>query len=146
MYDIPVGWATLIAATITSIGGVVAFILSVRSRGDVKQIRADVTQTKTDAREVKEQVKNSHTTNMREEGDDRHQAVMRELGTIKNTQATHGRQIGDLQRTQRGMQKDIGRLADADQEQIRSDHRLGDRITDLEKTGEHPARRRNGES
>lgn len=129
MSDIPMGWATLIAASLTSLGGiaavVVSVIFSIRTRRDVKQIGSD-------AREVKEQVKNSHDTNMREENDLRHAAVMKELRTIKSTQATHGRQITKLDRVQRGMQRDIGRLADADQEQVREDHRLGERITNLE--------------
>lgn len=139
MPDIPMGWATLIAASVTALGSVAAvvvtIILSARTRRDVKQVA-------TDAREVKEQVKNSHTTNFREEADERHAENARKLDTVlaQNTQiiATqeqHTRDIGFLQRSQRGMRKDISRLMDADQEQTRSDHRLGERITELEKTG-----------
>ena len=131
MPDIPIGWATLIASTVTSLGGIAAIIVSIvlsrRTRRDVKQVA-------TDARAVKEQVQNSHKTNLREEQDERHSALMGELRAVRSTQASHGRQIGDLQRTQRGMQRDIGRLADADQEQTRSDHRLGERLTELERT------------
>jgi hypothetical protein len=130
MGDIPMGWATLIAAILTSCGGVVAIIMSVRTRSDVKQIGSD-------ARIVREQVKNSHPTNMRDENDERHVEVMNELRTIKSTQATHGRQIGDLQTTTRGMKRDIGRLADADQEQVREDHRLGERLSHLERKPKH---------
>jgi chromosome segregation ATPase len=132
MTDIPIGWATLIASTVTSLGGIAAIIVSIvlsrRTRRDVKQVASDT-------REVKEQVKNSHTTNLREEGDERHAEVVGELKAIRRTQAKHSGQINELQSTQRGMKRDIGRLADADAEQVREDHRLGERITELEKTG-----------
>lgn len=138
MGDIPTGWATLIAAAITSAGAIAAMIMSARTRSDVRQMGSDVAQTKSDAREVKEQVKNSHDTNMREEGDERHEAVMSELRTIKSTQATHGRQIRQLDKVQRGMKRDIGRLADADQEQVREDNRLGARLAQLEHPKQPP--------
>lgn len=135
MADIPMGWATLIASTVTSMGGIAAIIISIvlsrRTRRDVQQVASD-------AREVKEQVKNSHTTNFREENDEQHAEVVRELKAIRGTQASHTRQISELDRVQRGMQRDIGRLADADVEQVREDHRLGERIAELEKTGPRP--------
>jgi hypothetical protein len=134
MPDIPIGWATLIASSVTALAGlaavIVTSILGARTRRDVKKVASDT-------REVKEQVTNSHTTNMREEGDERHAALMRELKTIRTTQSSHGRQIASLDRAQRGMRRDIGRLADADVEQVRADHRLGERLTDLEKTQPH---------
>lgn len=142
MADIPMGWATLIASTVTSMGGIAAIIISIvlsrRTRRDVQQVASD-------AREVKEQVKNNHTTNFREESDEQHAEVVRELKAIRGTQASHTRQIGDLDRVQRGMKRDIGRLADADVEQVREDHRLGERIAELEKTGPRPRFDQNGE-
>jgi uncharacterized coiled-coil DUF342 family protein len=142
MPDIPIGWATLVASTITSLGGIAAIIVSIvlsrRTRRDVQQVASD-------AREVKEQVKNSHTTNLREENDERHAEVVGELKAIRRTQTKHSNQIGELQSTQRGMKRDIGRLADSDAEQVREDHRLGERITELEKTGPRPRLGQNGE-
>ena len=138
MSDIPIGWATLLAASVTAIASlaavIVTIILSARTRRDVKQVKADARSASRDASEVKEQVKNSHSTNLREEQDTRHTELVSELKAIRGTQSLHGRQIAEVQRKQRGMQRDIGRLADADQEQTRSDHRLGERITELERT------------
>ncbi|ODA89815.1 hypothetical protein ATY41_02670 [Leifsonia xyli subsp. xyli] len=58
MADIPIGWATLIAAAVTAAGGMAAIVISIvlgaRTRRDVRHIASD-------AREVKDQVTNSHS-------------------------------------------------------------------------------------
>ena len=142
MPDIPMGWATLIAAAVTAAGGMAAIVISIvlgaRTRRAVKNIASDT-------REVKEQVTNSHTTNLRDESDHRHNeliseitAVISEITAVRATQDTHGERLDEVQRTQRGMQRDIGRLADADQEHTRTDHRLSERLTDIEKNNPRP--------
>lgn len=135
MPDIPMGWATLIAAAVTAAGGMAAIVISIvlgaRPRRAVKHIASDT-------RETREQVTNSHTTNLRDESDHRHNELISEITAVRATQDTHGERLDEVQRTQRGMQRDIGRLADADQEQTRTDHRLSERLTDIEKNNPRP--------
>lgn len=68
------------------------------------------------------QVENSHDTNMREEGDDRH---AQNLAILKHLVDSVDGVMSDM----RGMRRDIGRLADAD---VKHDTR----IRDIEQT--HP--------
>lgn len=70
-----------------------------------------------DAREARVQVKNSHTTNLREEGDERHEEIMGKLDSLAETQTEHGRNI-------RGVRQEIGLLHEADRQVRRelSDH------------------------
>ncbi|ANP74551.1 hypothetical protein PA27867_3633 [Cryobacterium arcticum] len=73
-----------------------------------------------DSAATKEQVQNSHTTNLREESDTRHDAVMLALEGIQGKQAEQARSIDDVKASQRGLQRDIGRLADADLEHTKA--------------------------
>lgn len=79
-----------------------------------------------DAREARVQVKNTHTTNLREEGDERHGEIMDKLEALAETQTEQGRNI-------RGVRKEIGLLHEADRQVRRelSDH--------LEQTAENMA-------
>ncbi|WP_017793889.1 DUF2746 domain-containing protein [Leucobacter salsicius] len=75
--------------------------------------------TKEDTAEVKREVKNDHTTNLREEQDERHDEVMDAM---------------------RGMKKDIGRLDDRDVENLRHRRQLDGKFDALDtKFDEHLA-------
>jgi len=120
------GWAQIISALIMIIFGgsswVGAVIVQRRTRREVREVGRD-------AALVREQVKNSHNTNLREEQDTRHEQVMRKLSTIESTQRIHGRSIERLT-------DDVSRLADADLEQSRQaarDRARVDRLTERQK-------------
>ena len=88
-----------------------AIVAAVLSR-KIKHIRSDTAQTL-------DQVKNSHTTNLREEGDERHDELVALVSAVINTQATQGYDIG-------GIRSELRTLRDDDSEQRK-------RILDLEK-------------
>jgi len=76
------------------------------------------------AKATRNQVENSHTTNLREEQDDRHREAMDALADMRRHVDTRfDAQAADI----RGVRRDIGRLADRD------DNHEG-RIHDLETT------------
>lgn len=130
--DIPGGWATVLVALISFVLG--PYLLQARANRRIKKI-----DEKTDR--TLDQVENNHRDpvtgepiNMREENDDRHEAVMTAIENVKRTQVDHGSQLRDVQSTQRGMQRDIGRLADQDVDQQRRTDKLSDHVHELEQT------------
>lgn len=130
MGDIPGGWAVVIAGLFASLPGVVAAVMSVRTRTAVRRVGHDTAL-------VKEQVKNSHPKNLREEQDDRHDVLMTELGSIRSAQTAQGRDIGGIKADIRGLRTDQSELA----RQLSTER---DRIHDLEKTHPRIPRSRNG--
>ena len=88
-----------------------AIVAAVLSR-KIKHIRSDTAQTL-------DQVKNSHTTNLREEGDERHDELVALVSAVINTQAAQGHDIS-------GIRSELRTLRDDDSEQRK-------RILDLEK-------------
>lgn len=117
MGDIPSGWALVLSGLFGTVGVIVAAIMQVRTRREVRQVGED-------AAAVKEQVKNSHTTNMREESDTRHDEVLQEFSVLREY----------IREELRDVRRDITRLS-TDQSQDRAD------IRQLEK---NPRRSRNG--
>ncbi|POH63966.1 hypothetical protein C3B59_10505 [Cryobacterium zongtaii] len=96
----------------------------------------------TDSAITKEQVQNSHTTNLREESDTRHDAVMTAFASLQGAQAELARAVDDVKASQRGMQRDIGRLGDADLEHFKAAREDRDRISkhiQESTSGEQPA-------
>lgn len=111
------GWATVLAGFVASIPGVLAAVMSVRTRTAVRRVGDD-------AAIVREEVKNSHKTNLRQESDARHDEVLQEFSVLREY----------IREELRDMRKDITRLS-SDQSQDRAD------IRQLEK---NPRRSRNG--
>jgi len=128
MPDIPPGWASLISAIIVALlgggGGVIATVVSLRTRRTVNTVAADT-------RDVKDQVKNSHKTNLRAEQDTRHDELVQKLDAITTTQSEHGRSIDRLS-------DDVSRLAAVDLEQARQAARERDRVDALFNTSRRP--------
>jgi hypothetical protein len=115
MGDIPSGWALLLSAILGSAGVITAAVMQVRTRSDVRKVGRD-------AAAVKEQVKNSHPNNFRDEQDYRHDEVLTEFSILREYIR------GEL----RDMRENITRLS-TDQSKDRAD------IRQLEK----PRRNRN---
>lgn len=129
--DIPGGWASIIAAVLTIVGGpVTVAVFGSRLSKRVKAIRHDVAITK-------DHVANSHVDadgvpiNMRDEQDRYQVELVRKLDEIQATQRTQGRDIG-------GLRSDIRNLTAADLEHTRAAAENREHITALEQT--HPPR------
>lgn len=111
---------------IITIGSVIASLLTflgVRLNQAVRHSKSAATDSKSaavDSAIAKEQVQNSHKTNLREEQDERHKALTDTLDTILGKQAEQARSLDDVKASQRGLQRDIGRLADADLEHTKA--------------------------
>ena len=88
-----------------------AILAAILSR-KIKHIRSDTAQTL-------DQVKNSHTTNLREEGDERHDELVALVSAVITAQTAQGYDIG-------GIRSELRTLRDDDGEQRK-------RILDLEK-------------
>jgi hypothetical protein len=105
----------VVTTLILTIGSIIASVLTflgVRLNQVVRHSKSAADDSAT----VKEQVQNSHTTNLREESDVRHDAVILILEGIQGKQAEQARSLEDVKASQRGLKRDIGRLADADLE------------------------------
>lgn len=131
--DIPGGWVTVIVALLTFVlGPIVTIILSARMSHQVKETR--------------EQVTNSHSTNMRVELDERHAALMGELTGIQTTLKDHTRDIGGIREEQRLQRRDMGQLREELAETRSKGSDDHERLIDLERTqpqSRRPRRPRN---
>lgn len=112
----------VIVAIVTTTGVISTGLLSLvaimlnKTREHARSAAKTSASAATDSAITKEQVQNSHTTNLREESDTRHAALILALESIQGKQAEQARSIDDVKVSQRGLQRDIGRLADADLE------------------------------
>lgn len=89
-----------LSVTITGVSliavAIITMITTLITRGKLEHVKRDAAITR-------EQVQNSHTTNLREEQDERHQEVMRGIHRLdKQAEGT----TADV----RGIRKDIGRI------------------------------------
>lgn len=137
--DIPGGWVTVIVAIVTStLGPAVLLGLGARLNKKVNHLRADAKATRT-------QVENSHTTNLRDDQDDKHAEVMRTIETVIEMQRAQGRDIGGMREDSRlirldilGVREDVTKLrtrVESDQERIRE-------LEDTRPSGTRPRARR----
>lgn len=94
------GWLTeaVIVQTITTLGIVLGALITAWF-----PLRKKLTVIGKDAQEAREQVKNSHDTNLREEGDERHEATMSALREV-------ARDVRGLRDDHQATRKDIGFL------------------------------------
>ena len=122
--DIPGGWATVIAALITFlIGPAVIAILGARLTRKVNHLSADTKATR-------HQVENSHSTNLRDDQDDKHAELVELVKAVIGAQKSQGAEIGGVREELRGVRRDVSDLRGE----------LGverERIRDLEDTRPH---------
>ena len=107
------------------IGGVVTVLTAIIGKIsiDVGRTKKDAKSAADDAREARIQVKNSHTTNLREEGDERHAELVEkitELGKdvagLRQDHQDTTKNVGLIHGALRGLRKDITGLRDADEQ------------------------------
>lgn len=94
----------LITAGVIFAAGIPAY-LSFKTK--LAEINTGTQAAAKDAKEARIQVKNSHTTNLREEGDERHEATMNALTEL-------GRDVRGLREDHYATRKDIGLLHSED--------------------------------
>jgi hypothetical protein len=130
--DIPQGWATIDAAVIGVVGAGLMTMLGIVLRR-LKHVRED---TATTVYHVANEHKDDRgdPINFRDDTDAKH-AELVELVTEVATrvEGIDGR-IDEVERNLRGVQKDIGRLSDADLEHVRSQNRARERLDEIERT------------
>lgn len=115
----------LITAGLVLVAGIPAYF-SFKSK--LAEINTGTQAAAKDAKEARIQVKNSHDTNMREEGDERHEATMAALNEL-------GRDVRGLREDNYSTRKDIGMLHAEDRAGRRETQSLRTELTDhLEQT------------
>lgn len=112
--------AAVITALATFIG---AIVQSAKTRDDIRRMH----------RQLDHEVKPNHGGSLRDSND----RIEEKLAAIGSTLSSQESSLERLESSQRGMAKDIGRLADVDMDLRRDAHdahtRLDDRITRLER-------------
>lgn len=116
-------------ALIAAIGGVAIAVLN-RARQHAKVAAENSTV-------VKNEVKNDHTTNLRDESDERHAEILRELGRVIEIQKTHGRQIEGLNTSVGGIRDELRGMREDDRQQREELDEERGRIRALEDTQPH---------
>ena len=120
--DIPGGWVTVIVALLASVlGPAITIVLTARMSGKVKSLKAD-------SKATRYQVENNHSTNFREESDERHDETVTLLRNVIATQKLQSNDIGGIREELRALRTD--------------DHDQRDRIHELEKTQPRPKKER----
>lgn len=112
------------------IGGVVTILTALigklsidvgRTKKDARAAATDAKAAAADSKEARIQVKNSHDTNLREEGDERHaeiletlKSVIRDVQGIRDDNLATRKDIGILHGSIRGLGRDITGLRETD--------------------------------
>jgi len=125
----------ILAAFISAVGVVLVAIIN-RARQHSKNAREHAKVAADNSRLIVDEVKNSHTTNLREESDERHGELIEKLERVIAVQAEQGEAIHELRRDVGGLRGDV-REVRTNLEHERS------RIRDLEDTrprGSRPGR------
>lgn len=106
----------IVVSIVTAIGIIMVALLN-RTRQHAKLAA-------TNSAVVKDEVKNDHTTNMRDESDERHGeiiATLRELSATQQqmleTQKVHGREIGNLHKSVGGIRDELRGMREDDRQQ-----------------------------
>lgn len=113
-----------VAAVLTALATLVgAIVQSMKTREDIRSMH----------RQLNHEVKPNHGGSLRDSND----RIEEKLGTISTALDSQETSLQRLEEQQRGMAKDIGRLADVDMDLRRDAHdahtRLDDRLTRLER-------------
>lgn len=99
-------------ALITVIGGIAIAVLN-RARQHAK-VAAE------NSAVVKNEVKNDHTTNLRDESDERHAEILAEIKSVREVQSNQGRQIAGLNKSVGGIRDELRGMRD-DNRQVRKE-------------------------
>lgn len=116
-----------VAIVTAVVGPAVLLVLGALLNRKINHLSAATQAVKSDTKQTLNQVQNSHTTNLREEGDERHGELVALVTTVLNVQKAQAADIGGIRSELRDLRKD-----DAGQR---------DRLLDLEKTQPRPLRR-----
>lgn len=113
-----------VAAVLTALATLVgAIVQSMKTREDIRSMH----------RQLNHEVKPNHGGSLRDSND----RIEEKLGTISTALDSQETSLHRLEEHQRGMARDIGRLADVDMDLRREGHdahnRLDDRLTRLER-------------
>lgn len=117
----------------------VAVALVGRTNNHARQAAVSSRAAAQDSALARDQVTNNHTSNMREENDERHQeildlfaqAVVR-VDLVAGTQVEQTKRLDSMASDQRGMRKDVGRLSDSMVDLGRRQGQLGLQLHDIE--------------
>lgn len=96
-------------AALSLIGAVLVAILN-RNRQHAKATRADVVQMRSDVAVVRNEVKNDHDTNLRDENDERHDVVIKQLDQILTVQRAQAQALHSMDRGLGGVRDDVRQL------------------------------------
>jgi CRISPR/Cas system CMR subunit Cmr4 (Cas7 group RAMP superfamily) len=133
----------IMVAIVTAIGAIALGILN-RARQHSKNAREHAQVAAENSRVIVGEVKNSHTTNLREESDERHRELIEKLEQVIEVQAEQGEVQAEQGRAIHALDKGLGGVRD-DVRELRSNvEKERARIRDLEDTrprGSRPAPR-----
>lgn len=107
---------TVLAALVTTVGTVIVAALGVlaalvtRSNGHAKRAAAIAASAAKDAKAARVQVENDHTTNLREEADDRHSSTVVSFGRVLDAIDETRKDIGGLRGEVRAVRADVSTL------------------------------------
>lgn len=123
--DIPDGWASIIVAFITIVGG--AIVVQVSNLIATSRNRSAIQDMDTKVNAIRDHTVNSHTDrNMREEMDERYEEQRRES-------AEQRRLLERVVSQSDATQKDIGGIREEMRQERKERHALSERVTELEK-------------
>ena len=97
-------WANVLAALVLAVVTTVGTVLATRP------VRRDLRQVKSDAKEARDQTANTHTTNLREDLDEKFAEVLTAVSEVKDEQREQRRDIGGLRADHRQTRDDLGHL------------------------------------
>lgn len=104
LISIPGGWGTIIVAVITGIvGPLLVVIVGAKLNRKVNHLRDDTKATRS-------QVENSHSTNLRDDQDDKHNELVELVQSVLGTQKSQRRDIGGMREDIRGVRTDLTTL------------------------------------
>lgn len=99
----------IIASFVTAIGLVAVGILN-RTRQHTKRAGDNAEAAAANTAVIRAEVKNSHSTNLRDEFDERHMQIMETLEHVVQQQREHGNSIRSLDRGLGGLREDVREL------------------------------------
>jgi len=123
--------AVRVAIVTAVVGPAVMLILGAWLNRKINHLSAATQEVRSDTKQTLNQVQNSHTTNLREEGDERHGELVALVTTVLNVQKTQAE-------VQKAQAADIGGIRSELRDLRKDDAGQRDRLLDLERTQPHP--------
>lgn len=102
--------AIVIPAVTTALAGVVVALINRPVRKKLDAAEKKLGAVAADAREARDQTANTHTTNLREDLDEKFAEVLTAVSEVKDVQREHGRDIGGLRADHRQTRTELGHL------------------------------------